>query len=392
MQLLMLKTPRWPHQHSLGLDEKFGSNLEATSELLPDYADSHSVFDVHNIIDANRIVQGTARAVTFAFSVLMEDPVTEKREKSLVGKTTYFGVRVICHERPVYKERYFGCKEYTWRVRKRYSEFEALDNRLRASLVLPPSVVMPKKGNFWSLLSNDDAAKAAQRSEDLHRYLSEVLEALQTAVSKEPGLYRDSTEVCAALPKFLGMQEAFDLDSAGWAPPKYAEERHAALVHSLDRGIYVWGHSSPGSPRTRLTRFDRQAYLGDLLATYAEARRPVVATVSPAPQPCPASPEDGKMTPWRIRPSVTSPPFTFNSSSPSLLSSPSATRLPTPVSSPGNSRCPSPPPHQMQQPRCRRLQQHDPLLHQHEHGGYRAAITLRASSAGEDRRSSLGRG
>lgn len=352
----MLKTPRWPC-HGLGLADEFRASLEVTPELEPDDRRSTPSSAGHvdfQAVDLHKLVhpQGTSRFVTWTFSVLMEAPVTERKENSLVGKTTYFGVRVICHERPVYKDRYAGCREYSWRVRRRYSDFEGLDNRLRSTLVLPPSIVLPKKATFWNILASEDCGKL-QRAEDLHKFLTEVLDALQVIVSNQPDRYRDVADVCPALLKFLGMQEMDRDDNLHhysglqrrlWAPPKSAEERHAALIHSLDRGVYIWGHERPGSPRTRLTRFDRQAVLGDLPATYAEARRPSVAmTFSTGILP-PAPLGSENVTPLKIRPpAISSPPFGFSSPPLSLFSSPAVSRMPTPASSPGNSRCPSPP-------------------------------------------------
>eukprot|EP00442_Polarella_glacialis_P045782 CAMPEP_0115151316 /NCGR_PEP_ID=MMETSP0227-20121206/65527_1 /TAXON_ID=89957 /ORGANISM="Polarella glacialis, Strain CCMP 1383" /LENGTH=628 /DNA_ID=CAMNT_0002561779 /DNA_START=164 /DNA_END=2051 /DNA_ORIENTATION=- len=287
------------------------------------------------------------------FSVLFEAATVDKEAGTLCGWAAFFNIRVICHERRPCKDRYAGCKEYSWRVSRRFSDFQDLEEGLRAANVLPVSVVMPRK-TFWRHLYPTDEF-VQQRSEELHQFLDAALTASAARAAAEPDLFSDLADISPVLPVFLGMKEANEVPSSGrfWAPPVYAEERHAALVHTLDRGVYVWGHLDAGSPTgTRLTRFDRQANLGDLKGTHAEARFPAPAA---AKEKQPRRKNSSDMNVETILETfdinfetsfvrgISAESFITRSDPPSVFSSPTGSRLPSPVASPAQSRCTTPP-------------------------------------------------
>lgn len=297
----------------------------------------------------------TRQDVALTFATVMEEPLVERPESKLCGRSAYFRIRVICHERPNYRDRYAGCKEYCWQVQRRITDFQELDSSLRSLGVLPASVMVPKFGLFWkmSLCSAEEfVTQVQQRSQELHIFVVQALEAAAAYVTSQPEKYRDILDLGTDITKFLGVEEASE--ECRWAPPKAAEEYQVALVHSMDnRGIYVWGHPDSGASQSRLTRFGRQANLGDLTATYAEARRcsSIGKDSSLASQRRSGSDVSVFESPNR-RPSCkatspqltasSSPSFSFGTPS-SLFSSPSVSRLPSPAASPAQSRCPSPP-------------------------------------------------
>lgn len=211
------------------------------------------------------------------FGILMEEPRIES-DDSLVGRAGYFHLQVICHERRPYRDRYSGCKEYKWRLRRRFSDFQRLDTELRAAHLLPPSVAAPKKTLFRHWCPSLEFVK--QRSTELHKYLLAALAASETKVMQTtPDHARDVLDLCAAWPEFFGMQDKgtkMEVKEPAkhrslWAPPSDAEERPAALVHSLDRGVYVWGEGLQG---TRLQKFTQQSLMGSLTVSHAEVRLP----------------------------------------------------------------------------------------------------------------------
>lgn len=304
-------------------------------------------------------------APSWHFAVLFEGSTVEKEGGTLCGWAAFFHIRVICHERKPYKDRYAGCKEYSWRVRRRFSDFQELDAGLRAANILLPSAELPRR-TFWRhLYPTEEFVK--QRSEELHRFLDAALAAAAARAASDPDL-TDLADVSSALPQFLGMAAVsvgsgphlnLEPDPSGrdWAYPEDAEERHVALVHTLDRGVYVWGHLDTGSPTgTRLTRFDRQERLGDLSCTHAEARHSTVAKEQRPSAPARRRISSDLMsesiseTHSSRGPSLTSSPVLLASSPPrcpslcpSLFSSPAASLLPSPVASPAQSRCATPP-------------------------------------------------
>eukprot|EP00931_Biecheleriopsis_adriatica_P087418 TRINITY_DN61897_c0_g1_i1.p1 TRINITY_DN61897_c0_g1~~TRINITY_DN61897_c0_g1_i1.p1 ORF type:complete len:645 (-),score=137.85 TRINITY_DN61897_c0_g1_i1:601-2535(-) len=282
-------------------------------------------------------------APVWQFSVIMQDHTVERQEGTLCGWAAFFHIRVLCHERKSQKEqRYSGCKEYSWSIRRRFSDFQELDAALRADHILPPSIELPRKTLWRHLYPSQEFVE--QRADELLKFMLSALQAAAERAALEPAEYIDIADLSSALPKFFGMKEADDPKSLRpWAPPSEAEEKPAALVHSFDRGIFIWGHLDTGSPTgTRLQKFDRQAALGDLTCTHAETmqtrtsrrRTTSIATVISETDTPPASPP--------FMPS--SPPTSLPpSQSPSITSSPAASLLPSPLPSPAGSRSATPP-------------------------------------------------
>lgn len=203
------------------------------------------------------------------FSVLMEEPSVERAAGTLCGYAVFFQFRILCHERRPYKDRYAGCKEYTWKIRRRFSDFQELDDSLRDTGLLPLTVALPPK-TFWQHLC-PSAEFVSRRSEELHAFLVSVLQVVSVQAAVEPEL-ADAADLCCVLPRFLGLKRSEDSKGGhDWALPKEAVERTAALVHTLDRGIFVWAHADLGIlSSTRLTKHERLAVLGDLPCTHCE--------------------------------------------------------------------------------------------------------------------------
>lgn len=305
---------------------------------------------------------GAGANAAWYFAVLMEDPVIEKDEGSLSGRATFFCIRVISHQRLRCKDRSAGCKEYSWRVRRRFSEFQELDASIRAATTTGTSVALPRKTLLRHLCPTTEFVK--QRAENLHKFLTAALDGAGHVVTDEPGKAGGAAEASSALLKFLGMEDSTCSNSkrgfhpgeprglCSWAPPANAEERQVALVHSLDRGIYIWAGQDEGS---RFQRFDRKAQFGDLAATHAEVRHPRGHQLRRPPQvqwreehhPGAAGGAVEGAT-QRAAGSTSSPllapssPVWANSPPPSVSSSPAALLLPLPLASPAQSRCPSP--------------------------------------------------
>lgn len=271
------------------------------------------------------------------FSVLLEDVTIERDIGTLSGIVTFFHLRVICHERKSYRARYSGCKEFAWRIRRRFSDFEDLDAGLR-EIQLSPTVALPRK-TFWRhLYPTKEFVK--QRSCELLTYLNAVLILTAEKAAADPESYIDASELGSALPQFLGLKEADDPVAEGhsWLLPKEAEERQVALEYSLDRGVFVWGHLDTGSPTaSRLRRFERQATLGDLTCTYAEEQHT-------GKEPCSRSRRRSEFRPESHSRSNTSSPQLIPASPPFPRGlSPPVSLLPSPIASPAQSRCSSPP-------------------------------------------------
>jgi len=285
------------------------------------------------------------RREAWHFSVLMEEPSIEPEEAALCGKATYFHLRVLCHERRVNCEKYMGCKEYRWRISRRFSDFQELDADLRANQVLPASVVMPRK-TFWRH-HFPTTEFATSRAQELHRYINEALDAAKAHATAHPEPLGDAVEY-KALAQFLGLEQQASKLSHTWALPPDAEQRHAALVYSFDKGVYVWGHHRPTDAASRFTRFDRKAVLGDLSVTYAEAkggtRRRARSDGAPA-----GAAGGGRSTPRRSWPcspqlsaSLPQPLPELGTCPLSALSSPGQSHAASPAASPPESRCHTP--------------------------------------------------
>jgi len=198
---------------------------------------------------------------TWQFSALFEGASTERDPLTLCTYVALFQFKVICHERVYKRDERCNCMEYTWSIKRRFSDFQQLDAGLRSTLPDCPS--LPKTSLWRQICPSEEFVK--QRATELFQYLSTALKLAQQA-AEASSEFLDAADICANLPIFLGMQEASD--SRAWAPP-LAEERQVALVHSFDRGTFVFGHLEAG---TQLTKHDRQATIGTLTCTHAEVR------------------------------------------------------------------------------------------------------------------------
>lgn len=204
--------------------------------------------------------ENDSRLPVWHFSVLFEGASTERDPFTLCTFVAFFQFKVICHER-VYKREKCNCVEYSWSIKRRFSDFQELDCGLRSAV--PDCPALPKTVSFWSqICPSENFVK--HRATELFQYLSTAI-SLAQKVAETSG-YLDAADVCANLPIFLGMQEASE--PRAWAPPS-SEERQVALVHSFDRGTFVSGHLEAG---TQLTKHNRQATLGNLNCTHAEVR------------------------------------------------------------------------------------------------------------------------
>jgi len=235
-----------------------------------------------------------------SFAVLMEEP-TQEVEEGAIFSTTFYKLRVLCHERPLAGFGKEGSKEYFWRVHRRYSEFEELEEKLREAQLLPVAVALPGKTFFQHL--RPSKAFAYQRSGELLAFLKAAVAAAEAAAEsiaaaaaatstgrgerpgKAPSSERlvpfDMSDVSDDLARFLGMEEPLVLPPAAgrqaaqlrvWGLPEDAEERTSQLVHSLNAGNYILGHLNPGPPSLRFRCIDKQATLGDVTFCCAEAR------------------------------------------------------------------------------------------------------------------------
>eukprot|EP00437_Effrenium_voratum_P002037 CAMPEP_0181426784 /NCGR_PEP_ID=MMETSP1110-20121109/15837_1 /TAXON_ID=174948 /ORGANISM="Symbiodinium sp., Strain CCMP421" /LENGTH=606 /DNA_ID=CAMNT_0023549981 /DNA_START=96 /DNA_END=1916 /DNA_ORIENTATION=+ len=256
------------------------------------------------------------------FSALFEDARVEKDPASLCGcYVAVFHFKVICHERPRSNKMYAGCTEYSWSISRRFSEFQSLDAALRELL---PELPQLPKASWRPFCPSEEFVK--QRAGQLFEYLTAVLAKAAQKATEEPLKFADAVDVCDNLPLFLGLQHKEQKGEVGrgWALPKI-EGRPAALVHSLDRGIFVYGHLEAG---TQLTKYDRQAALGNLTCTHAEVR------------PC-----KGAARSQDVRRGCASPlaqPETSSFGNWSEASSPLPSPLRSPVRSPAESRATSP--------------------------------------------------
>ncbi|CAK9007167.1 unnamed protein product [Durusdinium trenchii] len=211
----------------------------------------------------NDLSSGQGGPPVWQFSVLFEGATTEKEPFTLCTYVALFQFKVICHERIYKREDRCNCTEYSWSVKRRFSEFAQLDAGLRSALPDCPSL---PKTTFWrQICPSEEFVK--HRAGELFQYLTVALTLAQKAADASSE-FLDAADLCPNLPLFLGMQEASEHEARAWAPPP-AEERPVALVHSFDRGTFVFGHLEAG---TQLTKHDRQAALGNLTCTHAEVR------------------------------------------------------------------------------------------------------------------------
>lgn len=202
------------------------------------------------------------------FSVLFEGASTERDPLTLCTYVALFQFKVICHQRVYKRNDRCNCTEYSWSIKRRFSEFQDLDRGLRSALPDCPS--LPKTSLWRQICPSEEFVK--HRATELFQYLSTAIALAEQAAESSSDCW-DAADVCANLPIFLGMQEpaikeASDSEQRAWTPPS-AEERQVALVHSFDRGTFVHGHLDAG---TQLTKHDRQATLGNLNCTHAEVR------------------------------------------------------------------------------------------------------------------------
>jgi len=202
----------------------------------------------------------------------MEEHTIEEEVVALAGRVAYFHMRVVCHERRCGKDKAVGgCKEYVWHLRKRFSDFQEVDTQLKENKLLSPTWTMPRK-TYWKHLCPSKEF-VAQRAQDLLRFLSSVLEAAQSMAEAEPECYSTAMEIDEALPRFLCLQHASGgIPGLRWLPPADAEQRQVSLVYSFDRGTYVWAHHDTQVLSVRYVKYDRQAAMGDLNVTHAEAK------------------------------------------------------------------------------------------------------------------------
>lgn len=224
----------------------------------------------------------------WSFEVLMEEPTIEHEERTLNGEVAFFHFRVFVQERHTSKGRGAGCRELSWRLRRRQSDFRRLDTALRGADVLPDSLVLPKNSFLQHLLPSQSHVR--QRAGELLAYLRAALRlALAAGVEEaaiDPEGCPDCLGVSQVLTQFLGLKDSHappscDSDSdeerregplmGRWRLPRDAAERQAALVYSIDKGVYIWGHHQEGS-ECRIKRVDKKATLGELVATHAEYR------------------------------------------------------------------------------------------------------------------------
>lgn len=251
----------------------------------------------------------------------------ERDPLSLFTYVAFFHFKVLCHERRQKADRYSGGKEYSWVIKRRFSDFQALDAGLREVAALPSDLTLPRMTLWRHIYPSESFVQ--EREQELFKYFSGALQAASEKAAADPDRCTDAADVCHALPSFLGLQKDANADPRKWALPDGAEERQASLVHSLDRGVFVSGHLDAG---VQLTKHDRQAFLGDLTCTHAETRHTSKAAPAKAQplrrfDPGPKSVE-----------SPTSSPPSFSNSSWSEVSSP----LLSPLPSPAESRAPSP--------------------------------------------------
>jgi len=219
--------------------------------------------------------------------VLMEEPTIEHEERTLNGEVAFFHLRIFIQERYPFKGRFAGCRELSWRLRRRQSDFTRLDTALRGTDILPPSVVLPKSGFFQRLCPSEEHVR--QMAQELLVYIRAVLGLALSAgaveAAADPAGCPDCLSGCQALTHFLGLEdsevEASDSDGmpregplvGRWRLPNGAVERQAALVYSIDKGVYIWGHLNDSS-ECRINRVDKRAMLGELAATHAQYRGP----------------------------------------------------------------------------------------------------------------------
>jgi len=273
--------------------------------------------------------------VVWSYSVVMGDRTSEE-VASLTGMvTTYFHVRVVCHERRCDKDKKVGgCTEYIWDLRKRFSDFQELDTQLRENNLLSPTWVMPRK-TYWKHLCPSKEF-VAQRAQDLLRFLSSVLEAAESVVKAGPESCSSGVEIDEALPLFLGLQQVPNgAPGLRWLLPANAEQHRVSLVYSFDKGTYVWAHHESEAQSVRYVKHDRQASMGDLHVTHAEAKASSLPRSSgnllrrrsdSESTTCSSGKESGY----------------WSSETTSIASSCTSSRISSPVSSPPASRCNSP--------------------------------------------------
>lgn len=324
------------------------------------------------------------------FAVIMEEPSMETEEGNVFA-TTFYNLLVFCHERTVCKGRpSVACKEYMWRIRRRFSDFEELGKELRDANLLPAGVAAPKKTYFQHLVPSKTFAQ--QRAAELLSFLNAVVDftvdaaVAQKAAAQSPTSFEhlpgtkpqsldlDMRDLCSYVAEFLGLEKlqlppvgkaalvsSDTSERSSWALPENAEERTVALVHSLDRGVYIWGHLDQGPPSCRFRRYDKQASFGDINAVFAEGRSAPLAgsgqrgraATDISGRRFAAGLSDIQTPPFRraITPTMSqlqscgspSPMRSrLNSEPASISSTPTASVFPSPTASPSQSRCPSP--------------------------------------------------
>jgi len=326
------------------------------------------------------------------FSVVMEDPEFGSEEGFFLKvRPIMFKIRVLCHERIPHTSNYSGCKEYSWRIIRRFSDFEDLFASLRLEEVLSSSTVVPQKAAMSGVFGPAPTeASSREQAAQLLKALIAALDAASARAQAEPARFRDCVDVCEALPRFLGFQEQpvapCDKSRMGgparaWALPVKHEEYHATLVYAMDhRGTYVFGSCKDESGGlslcgSRITKFRKTATLADLTTTHAEVRpvpSPMHETgfsrrraVSDGGIPSPARPSADGTTGRKITsPTLgySSPPGSgfatpLGSATPGRSNSntPAESLLPSPALSPPLSRCSSPPRSQRDQDECASL-------------------------------------
>mmetsp|Transcript_7355 Transcript_7355/g.19797 ORF Transcript_7355/g.19797 Transcript_7355/m.19797 type:complete len:685 (-) Transcript_7355:448-2502(-) len=272
-----------------------GNDAKPASETVADGSFERKVSgscdDAKSSVDRKVIggsVQGTDAKgpADWSFEVLMEEPTIEHEERTLNGEVAFFHLRIFVQERYPCKGRCAGCRELSWRLRRRQSDFRRLDTALRGADVLPPSVVLPKNSFFQHLCPSQTHVR--QRADELLVYLRAALGLALAAGAAEaaddPEGCPDCLGVSQALSQFLGLEDGdappgSDSDEeqrerpllGRWRLPNSATDRQCQLVYSMDKGVYVWGHHQEGG-QCRIKRVDKKATLGELVATHAEYR------------------------------------------------------------------------------------------------------------------------
>eukprot|EP00439_Symbiodinium_sp_Y106_P072667 s1863_g13.t1 len=128
---------------------------------------------------------------TWQFSILPQEASVERDPLSLFTYVAFFHFKVLCHERRQKADRYSGGKEYSWVIKRRFSDFQALDAGLRRA-------TCNKSSSSWPLIGLSQFPKPQHCIAMVEAAAPESASALLSHLAKPETEARDPALICWA--------------------------------------------------------------------------------------------------------------------------------------------------------------------------------------------------